>query len=487
VTPNISNSSINQKIQQTISPALFARAVTKHQKQPYVISNHLKLIDRELLKIANGENKRLIIEAPPRHGKSELVSKYFPAWYLGTHPDKNVILCAYGDDFSRTWGEKARNLLEEHGPSMFAVSIDNRSKAKDEWRIDGFGGGMVCRGVGGQIVGRGADVLIVDDPIKDAAEADSELQREKVWQWWLATASSRLQADGACIIIMQRWHVDDLIGRLKKPEPDKPTDKWTVITLPAIAEYDDVLGRAAGEALWPEGGWDLDKLTKKKNATSTRWWQAQYQQHPSTNEKAEWPDFYFEDIFIQKDQWPSKFEVGCLALDPSKGKDAQAKKGDYSALVFLGLLNGTVYVDSDLERRPVSKMVKDSLDMHARHHPDGFKVETNSFQELLVGEFNRQQAERSFEKLHIMEEISTVKKEVRIQRLGPYLMNKEIKFLDTNSNRLLVHQLKEFPLGMHDDGPDALEMGIRGLHELSEAPVNDGLGTSIYSRRNSLN
>lgn len=459
--------------------------MTKNQKTPYQISNHLKLIDKELLKIASGENKRLIIEAPPRHGKSELVSKYFPAWFLGTHPDKNLILCAYGDDFARTWGEKARNLLEEFGPSMFGVKIDDRSKAKDEWRIELLGGGMISKGVGGQIVGRGADVLIIDDPIKDAAEADSELQREKVWQWFQATATSRLQPDGAVIIIMQRWHVDDLIGRLKNPDPDKPTDKWTIVTLPALAEFDDVLGRNPGEALWPEGGWTTDKLTNKKNSVSTRWWQAQYQQHPSTNENAEWSEDYFENVFIGSDQWPDKFDVSCLALDPSKGKNV--KKGDYSALVFLGIKDGQGYVASSLQRRPLTKMVEDSLDMHAKHHPDGFKVETNAFQELLVPEFNRLQLERGFEKLNIIEEVSSVKKEVRISRLGPYLKNKEFKFLESADNRLLVSQLKEFPLGMHDDGPDALEMAVRGVNELSQESFNDGLGSSIYSRRNSYN
>jgi predicted phage terminase large subunit-like protein len=428
-----------------------------------------------LVDVANGKIQYLIIEAPPRHGKSELVSKYFPTWYLGNYPERQVVLCAYGDDFAAGWGQKVRNLLEEYGPSNFGIEVDPRTNARDDWKTRVFGGGMLSKGVGGQILGRGADVLIIDDPIKGANEADSENSREKIWDWFNSGAKTRLTPTGAIIIIMQRWSIDDLVGRLKTQE----RDKWTVLTLPAIAEWDDCLGRPEGEPLWPEGGWTKDKLNNIKTSTSKKWWNAQYQQRPSTNENAEWSEHYFENVWIKEEDFPKQFEVSAMALDPSKG--GKTTKGDYSAAVFVGVLNGTGYVASDLQRRPIERMVEDTLRLHARYRPDALSIETNAFQELLVPEFKRQNG--GYQNLNIHEDISRVNKNLRISRLGPLLEGKEFKFLDTPSNRLLVNQLKEFPLASHDDGPDALEMACRMINKLREPKANDGLGNNIFGGR----
>lgn len=134
---------------------------------------------------------------PPRHGKSETVSRYLPAWYLGRFPDRRVMLASYEAHFAATWGRKARELLEQVGPEVFGVSVSERSAAASAWDIAGRRGGMVTAGVGGPLTGKGAHLLVIDDPVKNAEEAQSELLREKAFGWWRSTARTRLERGGA--------------------------------------------------------------------------------------------------------------------------------------------------------------------------------------------------------------------------------------------------------------------------------------------------
>jgi len=151
---------------------------------------------------------------PPRHGKSTLISEYFPAWFLGTFPDKQVILASYEASFAMTWGFKSRALLEEFGPWLFNVHVDPRKKAMGEWRVLDHKGVMNTTGVGGGLTGRGADLLIIDDYLKNAKEADSELIRDNQWEWYASTAFNRLEPGGKICVLATRWHEDDLIGRI---------------------------------------------------------------------------------------------------------------------------------------------------------------------------------------------------------------------------------------------------------------------------------
>ena len=146
----------------------------------------------------------LVIEAPPRHGKSELISHYLPAWYLGTHPDRQVILTGYESSFARTWGRKARGLLEEWGEALFGVRVRGNLRAANDWGLEGFRGGMLTAGAGGPLTGRGAHLLIVDDPIKNSSDACSEVLRDRLWDWWESTASTRLEPGGCAIVIATR-------------------------------------------------------------------------------------------------------------------------------------------------------------------------------------------------------------------------------------------------------------------------------------------
>lgn len=252
------------------------------------------LLNRKLVDVAAGRIRRLMVFMPPRHGKSELTSRYFPAWYLGTFPDKRIILASYEADFAATWGRKARNLLEEFGPSLFGVKVSDDSAAAARWDIAEHEGGMVTAGVRGPITGKGANVAIIDDPVKNDQEAMSQTYRDATWDWYRATFSTRIQEEGAIILVMTRWHEDDLAGRLLRAQ-EEGGDRWEVVNLPALAEENDMLGRQPGEPLCPEL-FTKETLEATKIRLGSYWWNALYQQRPSPMEggilKRSWWRYY---------------------------------------------------------------------------------------------------------------------------------------------------------------------------------------------------
>ena len=255
---------------------------------------HLLFLNRKLVDVAAGRIKRLIVSMPPRHGKSELVSRYFPAWYIGTFPDKRIILVSYEADFAATWGRKARDLLEEHGPSLFGIRVSGNSSAANRWDIEGHEGGMVTAGVNGPITGKGADIGIIDDPVKNDQEAMSVTYQERTYEWYKSTFRTRIQRDGAIILIMTRWHENDLAGKLLAAQEEEG-EKWEVVSLPAIAEDDDPLGREIGQPLCPDL-FTKDALESIKKAVGSYWWASLYQQRPSPAEggifKRNWWQYY---------------------------------------------------------------------------------------------------------------------------------------------------------------------------------------------------
>jgi predicted phage terminase large subunit-like protein len=233
---------------------------------------------------------------PPRHGKSERISKYFPAWLLGNYPEKRVMLSSYEASFAASWGGKARNVLEESG-HYFGVKVSSRSSAADWWEIEGSMGGMVTAGVGGPLTGKGADVLVIDDPLKNAEEAASKTIRDKQWDWYQSTAYTRLEPSGAVILVMTRWHEDDLAGRLLDEEKHGG-DRWDKLSMPAI---DDT-----GNALWP-ARFDLQKLEAIKKTVGSYYWEAMYQQRPAPLEggliKRAWWKYYTVLPKVQRFIW----------------------------------------------------------------------------------------------------------------------------------------------------------------------------------------
>jgi predicted phage terminase large subunit-like protein len=260
-----------------MTPGGFAHRVSDGE---WVCPPHLDLLNRKLSRVASGAIRRLLITMPPRHGKSEFASKYFPAWYLGTFPQRRVILASYEADFARSWGAKVRDILAEHGPSYFGVGLRGDSLAADRWDLAGYAGGMVTAGVGGSITGRGADLFIVDDPVKNAEEANSETYREKTWDWFASTAYTRLEPGGAIILVQTRWHEDDLAGRILARSQSGSGEAWDVVDLPALAREGDVLGRGPGEALWPDR-FTADELAVIRRTIGEYFFAALYDQRPT--------------------------------------------------------------------------------------------------------------------------------------------------------------------------------------------------------------
>jgi hypothetical protein len=268
------------------SPAGFAWVASDEQ---WVVAPHLRILSEKIVDVASGRCPRLIVTMPPRHGKSELISKYTPAWFLGNFPDKKVMLASYADTFAAQWGRKSRELLEEWGPKLWGVRLSTESKGGQQWEVATKRGNkraegvMVTAGVGGGLTGKGAHLLIIDDPVKNAEEAQSERIREAHHDWWRSTARTRLQAGAGVILVMTRWHEDDLAGRLLA-DMTEGGDQWEVLNLPAIAEFDDdALGRKEGEVLWPQF-FDKEWMDQTKRAMGTYWFTAMYQQRPAPAE-----------------------------------------------------------------------------------------------------------------------------------------------------------------------------------------------------------
>jgi predicted phage terminase large subunit-like protein len=415
---------------------------------------HVAAIDGAICDTLTGRSEPiLLIEAPPRHGKSELVSKYLPAWYLGVWPQRRVMLAAYEATFARSWGRKSRQVFAESACPAFGRSLADDNQASDDWSTTA-GGGMTTAGVGGPMTGRGADLLIIDDPIKNADEALSETIRDKQWDWWQSTASTRLEPGGVVIGIMTRWHEDDIFGRLLKSGGDIRR-----LTLPAIAEHGDPLGRVPGAALWPER-YDEQALAKIRATRTDYWWRAMFQQRPGKWGDSKWGQYLGEFAAC----WPDAFEASVVAVDPSLGNDD--RKGDYSAIVFVGRSGGRLWVDADLRRRSETEIAADAVEMFARHQAQMMVLEGNGFQRVLRGVFHQQALARGIT-LPLQTVVNTGNKIARISALGPLLADGVFRFRDSPGGRLLVDQLGEFPRGDHDDGPDAMEMALRALNQMA--------------------
>jgi len=309
-------------------------------------------------------------------------------------------------------------------------------------------------------------LLIVDDPVKNDEEARSVTMREKQWDWWQSVATTRLRPGALLVVIQTRWHRDDLTGRILAQACDTGHN-WRVVKFPAIAEDHDNLGRQPGEALWPEV-FPATRLEKVRDSHTNYHWTALYQQNPQAEGSAEWPDEFFgREIWFN--EWPWEWVCKAVALDPSKG--VESKFGDYSAFVLLLLgKDGVLYVDADLEIRNTSIISEQAVELYRTFKPDWMGCEINQFQELLAEQIvTRANQRRMILPLYGIH--NDVKKIVRIRRLTPLLAKGRIRFKGGSKGaRLLVEQLRDFPNGDHDDGPDALEMAVRLASELLAMP-----------------
>lgn len=274
----------------------------------YQMNWHHRLLCDYLDKLARKEIRRLMVFMPPRHGKSELVSRKFPAFLLGRNPDTSIISCSYSADLASRMNRDVQRLIDSEKYSvlfpeshLFGKNIRSTAKGSflrnsDIFEIVNHRGTYRSSGVGGGITGMGGEYIIIDDPVKNREDADSATMREKVYDWYTSTLYTRLEKDGCILLTLTRWHEDDLAGKLLKAAQEG-ADQWTILESPAVCEYPpkpyDV--RQEGEALW-KWKYDEEALEKMKVTVGSRDWAALYQQHPTPGEggtfKREWWNYY---------------------------------------------------------------------------------------------------------------------------------------------------------------------------------------------------
>jgi predicted phage terminase large subunit-like protein len=244
----------------------------------YRFAPHNQAIASALTKVESGHINRLMIFMPPRHGKTMQVSEFFPSWYLGRNPESQIIASTYSYDRASDTGNKVRNyMIDPYYNKIFegcALSTDTKSKNK---LLTNRGGALFSVGTGGTITGRGANLFLIDDPVKSREDAESDISRKKLMDWYRGVAYTRLMPTNAIILIMTRWHFNDLAGFLLE---EMQHENWAILKLPAVCEEeDDIIGRTSGQALWPSD-YPLPRLNEIKTTIGTREWNAQYQQTP---------------------------------------------------------------------------------------------------------------------------------------------------------------------------------------------------------------
>lgn len=387
---------------------------------------------------------------PPRHGKSELISRYFPAWYLGTYPERRIILVSYEADFAASWGRKAKELLEEFGEELFGIKLNRLSNSAYRWDIAETGGGLNATGVGGAITGKGANVLIIDDPVKNDEQANSKTYRNKTYDWFRATAYTRLEPNGAIIIIMTRWHFDDLVGRLLNDS--NSDDNWEVLSFPAIAEKNDFLGRVEGEALW-ETRYPINKLLDIKNQIGSYWFSTLYQQQPIATEyqifKIEWWKEYQElpKGYFLIQSWDTAFK--------------EKQQNDYSVCTTW-LLSDKGYFLVDYWRGKVlfPDLQRQVILQYNKHRPNVVLIEDAASGQSLIQVLQRD--------TNIpIKAVKAVKDKVTRAHLITPLLESGKVYLPNNArfNADIINECSEFPLGSHDDIVDSIVQALDYLRK----------------------
>jgi predicted phage terminase large subunit-like protein len=453
---------------QTEAPTLPGRGELAEGPSPpqelsrFWLPAHIDYLNDCLMRLAAREYLRqgyfgLIIEMPPRHGKSELCSHYDSAWYLGAFPDHRVMLASYEADFAASWGRRARDTLEEWGAPIFGVAVNKRSSAADRWDLLGHRGGMATAGVGGAFTGRGADYLKIDDPIKNAAQAQSKSFRDSQWEWYRSTARTRVEPDGIALVVATRWHEDDLIGRLlAAAENEENADQWIVIRFPAIAEEEDVLGRAIGDALWRER-YDEKALATIRATVGPYVWGALFQQSPAPKSggifEREWLEANILDgppnpIELKKvvRYWDFASTDAKAAADPDYTVGAKVALNDHGQLVILDVQR------SRKSPGDVERLVQQTTELDGRGVKVRIEQEKGSAGKHVVSYYGR----RVLPGRDVKGDPVSGSKTLRADPVSAYAQRGDLKLVRGSWNASLIEEFEQFPFGTHDDQVDAV-------------------------------
>lgn len=413
----------------------------------YKRSRHSEVICEHLEAVERGDIDRLMIFMPPRHGKTMHTSQAYPAWTLGRNPRAQIVLASYGAELAEDNSVKARSYLR-NDQWPFLCRVSDESRARHRWHTDA-GGTVIALGVEGGLTGRGADRLIIDDPIKGSAEAASENLRASLWAWYSTEARTRLMSKGRIIICQTRWHDDDLAGRILN---SGDANRWTVLSLAAIAEEGDPLGRQPGEALWPER-YPREQLPAVPDEMSSTEFSALYQQNPVPAGGATFKPEWFEHRF---DELPSRL-LYYQAVD-SAWKDGL--ENDRSVIATLATDMKDIYVvDLWAGRAKYTDLRRIVIDTYGKHRPRMLYVEEAASGFALVEELRRSTGIP-------IKGIPPGRdsKEARADAVTNYFEAGRVKF-PKNATWMgdLLSEFLRFPYGRHDDIVDAVVLGVKQI------------------------
>lgn len=412
-----------------------------YTKPDYSIAPHHRAICDALEAVERGDCDRLAIFCPPRHGKSEIASRRFPAWYIGRNPGKQIICASYNSELATDFGREVRNIVSspEFG-SLFDVRLSQDSQAAERWHTD-EGGIYVAAGIGGSLTGRGAHVALIDDPVKDQKVADSPVERETAWKWYVSVLRTRLMPRGAIVLIQTRWHEDDLAGRILN---SKEAARWKVIKMPAL--------QPDGTALWPEA-YPVPELESIRSLDQ-RAFSALFQQNPTPDDGT----FFLREWFEFFD--PSKVKSGHVY---TTGDFAVTEgDGDFTELGTHRYLGDTLYLACDgwYGQTSADQWIERLIDQFAAHRPLCFFGESGPIRRSIEPFLTRRMRERG--KFCRLEWLVRGSDKATVARpLQAMASMGKVKIADTEYGHRLLNQMLQFPAGRLDDAVDmAALMGL---------------------------
>lgn len=464
-------SELREHLEQMATPLHLMVSSSAGSSQPLTAPRHLRYLNEKIVEAVTDKTKWhfILVEITVRHGKSFFCSWALPTWYLGMYPDDHVILVTYSDNFSKRWGRDCRDLFGSIGPRLFGHSVDPEVRAADNWRVAGHRGTMRSVGRGGEITGTGGNLIIVDDPIKNVEEALSEKIRSNLVEWFDSTLRTRLEPGGTLVVLMARWHEEDLIGviRDRMAEQGYEGDRYEIIHFPALAEapeeieepaeraeWRDELGRAEGEALWPER-FNEQQLAQIRGSTNPLAWSGLYQQKPVLASNNWFTADHWEYVPFVHDEVHDRMRF-CRWWDLAASEEASA---DWTVGALLGIDDWEhwVYVldierfrghPADVEARILSAAERDGYGVPIRMEQEragSGKTNTANYAKLLIGhDFLGVPAEGT--------------KEQRAFRYAATQRNRRIRIVGEKADRkwkTFVREHTRFPRGRHDDQVDA--------------------------------
>ena len=418
----------------------------KYMWPEFIEGEHHKIMADKFNKVASGEIKRLIINMAPRHTKSEFASNFLPAWMIGKQPNLKIIQATNNAELAVRFGRKAKSLIDtEDYQKIFNTRLREDSQAAGKWET-AQGGEYYAAGVGGSITGRGADLLIIDDPHSEQ-DALNVASYDRVYEWYPSGPRQRLQPGGRIIVVMTRWSVADLTGKLQRAQKEPKADQWEVIEFPAILP--------SGHPVWP-GYWKLEELEAVKASVNIQKWNAQYQQNPTAAEgsiiKREWW------VLWEKDELPPLMHV-IQSYDTAFMKKETA---DYSAISTWGVFRPS---EDDGPRLILLDVIKDRYEFPelrriAKEQYDYWKPET------VIVEAKASGLPLTYEmrKLGIPVINFTPSKgndkHTRVNSVAPLFESGMIYYPDRKFTEEMIEECAAFPLGEHDDLVDSMTQAV---------------------------